>query len=564
MYHINKRRLAFACSALLGCSSLLATEAMAGQTGAPGLLTKVKGQKVRQLPEQALKGRSQAVKVNYGRLRSGRFSLDLPGEISLEAVRELDKDLGENRRAWVGRPGDGSDGRVVLGISGDAVYGTIAYEGRLFKLEPRPDGSHVLSEVEPGDPAPAGDPIPVAADPGGSGSSGGTASADGGTVMDLLVAYTPGVQSRYGTSGADALIIQAVAEANQAYANSGITARLNLVDTVLTNYNESGNMITDIERLQRTSDGYMDELHTLRDSTGADLVTLIENNGNYCGYAYIMSNVSTSFAPWAFSVVRHSCATGYYSFAHELGHNQGAHHDPANGGSAAYSYSRGHQDPYGAFRTVMAYDCSGGCTRVDHFSNPNVNYNGATTGVDSVSDNARTLNNTAATVAAFRATQQNPTPPAAPSNMVAAALSDSQIQLDWTDRSSDESGFNLERSSDGLNFSQIASLTANTTSYVDSGLDADTLYYYRVRSWSSAGNSGYSNTAIAATELAEIPETFPPSAPTGLSANSGGADRIALSWTDTSDDEQGFNLQRRVDGSSQWSTVASLGANTTT
>ena len=145
MYYLNKR-LAIAFSVLFACSSLLATQAMAGQTGAPGLLTKVKGQKVGQLPEQAIKGRSQAVKVNYGRLRSGRFSLDLPGEISLEAVRELDKDLGENRRAWVGRPGDGSDGRVVLGISGDAVYGTIAYEGRLFKLEPRPDGSHVLSQ----------------------------------------------------------------------------------------------------------------------------------------------------------------------------------------------------------------------------------------------------------------------------------------------------------------------------------------------------------------------------------------------------------------------------------
>ena len=75
------------------------------------------------------------------------------------------------------------------------------------------------------------------------------------------------IASIYGISGAEALVIQAVAEANQAYANSGITARLNLVQAVLTNYVESGNMNTDLSRLRATNDGYMDELHSLRDST---------------------------------------------------------------------------------------------------------------------------------------------------------------------------------------------------------------------------------------------------------------------------------------------------------
>ncbi len=88
-------------------------------------------------------------------------------------------------------------------------------------------------------------------------------------------------------------------------------------------------MSTDLSRLRATNDGYMDELHSLRDSYGADLVSLIENEPAYCGYAYRMTSLSTSFASSAFSVVHHSCATGYYSFAHEIGHNQGAHHDPA-------------------------------------------------------------------------------------------------------------------------------------------------------------------------------------------------------------------------------------------
>ena len=46
---------------------------------------------------------------------------------------------------------------------------------------------------------------------------------------------------------------------------------------------------------------------------------------------------------------------GYLSYAHEVGHNQGLHHDPASSGGSvgSYSYAYGYQDPGGAFRTVM-------------------------------------------------------------------------------------------------------------------------------------------------------------------------------------------------------------------
>src|SRR5262249_44956599 len=69
--------------------------------------------------------------------------------------------------------------------------------------------------------------------------------------------------------------------------------------------------------------------------------------------------------------------------------------------------------------------------------------------------------------------------PAAPSNLTATAAAADQVNLGWTDNSSNESGFLLERSTDNVNFTQIASLGSNVTSYGDTGLTTGTTYYYR-------------------------------------------------------------------------------------
>ena len=125
-------------------------------------------------------------------------------------------------------------------------------------------------------------------------------------------------------------------------------------------------------------------------------------------------------------------------------------------------------------------------------------------------------------------------------------------------RPTDETGFYLERSGTNQNFVQIASLPANTTSYLDDNLQADTLYYYRTRSFNSAGSSSYSDTAIIATDPA--PEPIP-SAPSGLNATAAGTDSISLTWTDNSNNESGFTLQRSPNGSSGWANIANLAAN---
>ena len=92
-----------------------------------------------------------------------------------------------------------------------------------------------------------------------------------------------------------------------------------------------------------------------------------------------------------------------------------------------------------------------------------------------------------------------PTPPAAPSGLAATSLSSSQIRLDWTDNSADEDGFRVERSLNGVSFTQIASPAADVTTYTDVGLSASTTYYYRVRAYNAGGNSAYTATVSAET-----------------------------------------------------------------
>jgi fibronectin type 3 domain-containing protein len=92
--------------------------------------------------------------------------------------------------------------------------------------------------------------------------------------------------------------------------------------------------------------------------------------------------------------------------------------------------------------------------------------------------------------------------PAAPTNLAASALSASQVQLTWTRNSTNESGFDVERSTDGVNFAQVGLGDAGATAFIDSnGLQPDAKYYYRIRAINKIGNSAYSNVTSTTTLL---------------------------------------------------------------
>ncbi|MFC1752220.1 fibronectin type III domain-containing protein [Thermoproteota archaeon] len=130
--------------------------------------------------------------------------------------------------------------------------------------------------------------------------------------------------------------------------------------------------------------------------------------------------------------------------------------------------------------------------------------------------------------------------PNAPSNLIAQAISSSQININWQDNSSDEDGFKIERKTLAGSYVEIATVAANTTVFSDNGLNPNTSYFYRVRAYNGIGDSGYSNEANATTS------DIPPLAPSNLSATAVSSSQINIDWQDNSDNEDGFKVERKI------------------
>ena len=148
-------------------------------------------------------------------------------------------------------------------------------------------------------------------------------------------------------------------------------------------------------------------------------------------------------------------------------------------------------------------------------------------------------------------------PPAAPTNLVAQSDSYNSILLSWSDNYTDESNFSVERSEDGVNFSTVANLNADSVIYTDTGLEPLTTYTYRMLAYNLAGNSPYSNLAVATT----APPPPPPAAPTGLAAQDISDSTVTLTWQDNASDEDAYSIHRSGDGGTTWTEVAVLPAN---
>ncbi len=246
--------------------------------------------------------------------------------------------------------------------------------------------------------------------------------ADDGSLHDVLIAYTPRAEEVMGGTAeilAEAQL--AVDVANLTYDNSLIASHLRLVHVVETPYDElaAWNYSDHVNFLYDPNDGHMDELLPLRDLVGADFLSVLVDGRNTlgevptCGIAPVMSAdyIQPSFEAYAISVVSVQCASSVWSFAHEVGHNRGCAHNRENTQvPGAYDYSYGHRFEVGGsgFRTVMAYDTNPPeFARIPYFSNPDVDWIGAPTGVPvgwaGEAHNSRTQNQTATLCAAFRA-----------------------------------------------------------------------------------------------------------------------------------------------------------------
>jgi uncharacterized delta-60 repeat protein len=148
--------------------------------------------------------------------------------------------------------------------------------------------------------------------------------------------------------------------------------------------------------------------------------------------------------------------------------------------------------------------------------------------------------------------------PLAPSNLSTTPISGSQVNLSWTDNSSNEDGFKIERKTGtGGTYSEITTVGANVTAYSDTGLGVGVQYCYRARAYNGEGNSTYSNESCATT-------LSPPNAPTNLNATAISGNQINLSWTDNSNNETGFKVERKTGIGGTYSQIATVGTNITT
>ncbi len=141
-----------------------------------------------------------------------------------------------------------------------------------------------------------------------------------------------------------------------------------------------------------------------------------------------------------------------------------------------------------------------------------------------------------------------------PTNLVATPLNDTDIQLLWNDNCSFEDGYKLERTEDGVTFTQIAELDENIIEYVDTGLTLGTDYTYRVKAFTDENESGYSTSN---TTTMSIPS------PSNLVATPIDDQSIQLTWSDNCVCENGYRLERS-ENAATFTQIAELGANSTT
>lgn len=386
--------------------------------GAPDLFTPLSSEQLADMnPTQAdranqISRRPTTVSLSYmhadaGALTGSSARMKLSSEKTLDFHKKSVESRTTTDFTWFGSL-EGAAGNAILVVHDGNITGTVRDDGDLYRIEPIGNGVHAVIKVDPSKFPPEhpptfknieehsrGAPAPIGAPD--------ASQYDGPVGIDVLVAYTTAARTK--VADISATINLAVAEANQSYVNSGVNIKLTLVDTFEISYSESGKsydtILADFVANQ--------DVKNRRSSSGADMSALIINQADYCGMAdAIMANASTAFA-----VVHYDCATGYYSFAHELGHLQGARHDEHHDSATSpYAYGHGYEHPISStapanqrFRTIMAYACdTTSCDpRVQYWSNPNIQLNGVSMGTAATNHDARVLNQTATTVAGFNA-----------------------------------------------------------------------------------------------------------------------------------------------------------------
>ena len=192
-----------------------------------------------------------------------------------------------------GRPKGAEAGEVRLVVNGPIMVGTVVTPQGKFTIRSAGSGRHVIRQVDPlaepfecevqeppflPRPEQAISSVdPPSALPRPPGLQASNMPTEDGAEVRILVVYTPALQAAQGgAAGVRALVDLMVQSANQAFEEGGINPRLVLAHTALVDYVAQGTG-TDVRRMARRDDGYLDEVHAMRNEYAADLVHLLTN-----------------------------------------------------------------------------------------------------------------------------------------------------------------------------------------------------------------------------------------------------------------------------------------------
>jgi hypothetical protein len=462
-------------------------------------------------------------------LAAEQLDVEMPnGHVATAQVRTVTRDVHGSVESWTGEFVDAPGSVLVVTRTRGVIAGFASYDGKSLELLPTRDGRHVLFEVDTGR-LPQGDLVQsnhkeamrklrtdtagaatfdtsIASSDAGATVAGTTATtATGVTVHDLLIYYTAASASKWGQATLESMIRSAVQAANLAYQSSLARVALNVVAIQPSPVSESSNMSATVNALKSNGTA-----RAARDNLGADMVLVINENSDVCGFAQLWYSWSGSTTNWdAYAGAASGCLSTQ-ALAHEVAHMQQLDHNVESAaGFAPYPYSYGYRVcTSGGFRDIMSYPCSMSVARINYFSNPNLTWNGYAIGNSQSANGARSLNETASIVAAYRPSKTSSTPsgtaPVAPTNVSAVNGGNGTAIVTWADKSNNESKFEIYRAKwDGASGKWLArvsvgSVGVNVTRFVNT--TGNGRYRYYVRAVNSYGASTFAvSTAVRVT-----------------------------------------------------------------
>ena len=494
--------------------------------------------------------------IDFVRSAPRRVELPTPDGRVLAAELTVFEDRGNGDAMWAGAfPGAGYES-VVLTIKDGYLAGRFGEPGgAAYLISVGPDGSGRIEDTSTREPEPEqehcpGGVVPPMESPASvplaqrAGAPRVVASESNHDVLDILAVYTAQAEERWSrrnrTPGVS--IQQGVDYLAQVFRNGQLGVTPNLV-----HYEEAPPVFGAHEPQEGGEEsewscghvlGHMPgdpDLARLRAEHEADMVHLFLWDAQGCsGIAYLLTKnrSARSFSGSAFGV---TLARGDFepTFAHEIGHNMGANHDPQNAGnyeegrhtSAVYPYAYGHTDfvPIPNIDTIMSY---GSGRPQPYFSTVRITPRGWTLGIADERENERAMQQTirlAVQYSDFVSSTPNPDPeppppppppgdvPTAPANLTATPTGATSVRLTWSDESDNENGFEVQVRPDGGGWQAATRLPPNTTSADVTGLDPGGRYDFRVRAYNRAGgaNSDYVTVVLQAAEYTDCVPSAP-------------------------------------------------------